>query len=121
LFGITNITQGILGYWTGLKLIAARKYYYAVLNGIVGYFGMFFILIYGWDGLGYDRFYYCRDMIPGNPAWAPGEGMKNGIVAATINYVTSGVGMILAIDGAYFAPPLIGLLHIWYKETIARE
>src|SRR3954469_17508410 len=48
-FGITNITQGILGFWVASRLLAAGRTYAAHLNWLMGYFGMFFILLYGWD------------------------------------------------------------------------
>lgn len=50
-FGITNITQGMLGYWVGLKLVRAGRWHAVNLNWMAGYFGMFFILVYGWESL----------------------------------------------------------------------
>src|SRR5436305_14014047 len=38
-FGITNITQGILGFWVGQRLLAAARDYAAQLDWIRGYFG----------------------------------------------------------------------------------
>src|SRR4051812_31150524 len=46
-FGITNITQGMLGFWIGQRLLRQGKDYLAHLNWLAGYFGMFFILLYG--------------------------------------------------------------------------
>src|SRR5215831_2221872 len=57
LFAITNITQGILGFWVAYRLIAAKKLYSAYLTIIAAYFAMFFILVHGWDGTGYQRFF----------------------------------------------------------------
>src|SRR4051812_39232963 len=45
-FGITNITQGIVGFWVGTLLIRRGNWHLAQLNWIAGYFGMFFILLY---------------------------------------------------------------------------
>ena len=58
LFSMTNVTQGILGYWLAYRLIRARNTYGAFLLTGIGYFCMFFILVHGWDGTGYQRFFY---------------------------------------------------------------
>jgi len=58
LFSLTNVTQGILGYWLAYRLIRARNTYGAFLLVVIGYFCMFFILVHGWDGTGYQRFFY---------------------------------------------------------------
>jgi hypothetical protein len=57
LFAITNVTQGILGYWLASRYIRKGKLYPANLLWIAGYFLMFFILVHGWDGTGYRRFF----------------------------------------------------------------
>ena len=57
LFAVTNITQGMLGFWVTYKLLAAGKRYTAFLQPLLGYFCMFFILVHGWDGKGYQRFF----------------------------------------------------------------
>jgi hypothetical protein len=117
-FGITNITQGILGFWIGQKLMAKRKYFVANLNWIFGYFGMFFILLYGWDGLGYDRFLYDRDMWPGAPAWVPGSsGAQANPFGAFTRHLASSVAMTLYIDGVYLLPPYFYLMCKWIKEA----
>jgi hypothetical protein len=57
IFAITNITQGMLGYWVAARLIRSGHRYAAFLQAGLGYFGMFFILVHGWDGRGYQRFF----------------------------------------------------------------
>ena len=59
LFCMTNITQGILGYWIASKLVSRGRLYWAHLQWIFGYIAMFFILVHGWDGTGYQRFFYA--------------------------------------------------------------
>jgi hypothetical protein len=44
LFVITNITQGILGFWVVSKLLMKKKKYMAFLQVALAYFIMFFIL-----------------------------------------------------------------------------
>lgn len=123
-FGITNVTQGMLGFWVGYRLMKAGRYYLANLNWMLGYFGMFFILVYGWDGLGYDRFFYDRDMLPGSPAWTPGAGTGGawgtGMLAAW-HFLTSGVAMTLYTDGVYLLPPFAFLMYRWYAEGLRAE
>lgn len=118
-FGITNVTQGILGFWTGLQLIRRGRWYLANLNWMLGYFGMFFILVYGWDGLGFDRFFYDRDALPGSPAWSPGAGATVATLASAVpRFLTSSVAMTLYIDGIYLLPPLFWLFSRWWREGL---
>lgn len=116
-FGITNVTQGMLGFWVGQRLLARGQNYAAQLNWIAGYFGMFFILLYGWDGLGYDRFLYDRDLLPGSPAWTPGAAtvQGGGVLPALWTFLQSGVATTLYIDGAYLLPPFF-----WLAARFAR-
>lgn len=123
-FGITNVTQGILGFWVGYKLLQKGKFYLANLNWMLGYFGMFFILVYGWDGLGYDRFFYDRDMVAGSPAWVPGVGTGGtigGTVVAAWHFLTSSVAMTLYLDGVYLLPPFAALMFVWHRAAVAER
>jgi len=61
IFGITNITQGIIGFWVAHKLIRSGKYFWAHAQWVFGYLAMFFILVHGWDGIGYRRFFTYTD------------------------------------------------------------
>ncbi|HSW13438.1 MAG TPA: hypothetical protein VLI06_11405 [Solimonas sp.] len=120
-FGLTNVTQGIVGFWTGLLLMRRGSVYLANLNWIAGYFGMFFILVYGWDGLGYDRFFYDRDQFAGAPAWTAGAGTGGtilGTVAAAWRFLFSGVALTLYIDGLLLIPPLAALMYLWHAEAL---
>lgn len=118
-FGITNITQGMLGFWVGQRLLASGGRYLAQLNWIAGYFGMFFILLYGWDGLGYDRFLYDRDLLPGSPAWTPGAATVagGGVGPALWHFLGSGVAQTLYIDGLYLLPPFFFLACRYAKQS----
>lgn len=112
-FGITNITQGILGFWITVQLFKKDHYYLAHLNWLAGYLGMFFILVYGWDGLGWDRFLYDRDMFSGSPAWHVGLGLT---VMERIAFLWSSVAMTLYIDGLILLPPLF-FLYYHFDQT----
>lgn len=114
-FGITNVTQGILGFWITSLLLQSKKYYLAHLNWIFGYFGMFFILLYGWDGFGYDRFLYDRDMF-GGEAWKPGAGYKD--FGSVISVFTTTVAMTLYIDGVFLIPPMLYYFGTWTAKSV---
>jgi hypothetical protein len=113
-FGVTNVTQGILGFLVGARLLAAGRDYAAQLNWMLGYFGMFFILLYGWDGLGYDRFLYDRDMF-GGVAWTPGAGLRAGP-----SFLVSTVARTLYLDGVYLLPFLLGTIGLWQRAEATR-
>ena len=115
-FGITNVTQGVLGFWVGAWLLSLGRRYLAQLNWMAGYFAMFFVLLYGWDGLGYDRFLYDRDMFDGMP-WSPGAGLQPG---AGAEFLVSTVARTLYLDGAYLLPALLGMVGLWQREESQR-
>jgi hypothetical protein len=76
LFAITNVTQGILGYWWASVYIRRRRLLAANLLWIAGYFCMFFILVHGWDGHGYVRF-FTRDLAHWDRMFDPATGAVN--------------------------------------------
>jgi hypothetical protein len=57
LFALTNVTQGVLGYLVVDWLLGRGRTYLAYLQVVAGYLGMFAILVHGWDGKGYQRFF----------------------------------------------------------------
>jgi len=61
IFCITNVTQGMLGFWVAHRFIKAGKFFWAHAQWILGYLAMFFILVHGWDGIGYRRFFTYTD------------------------------------------------------------
>lgn len=60
IFGITNVTQGLLGYWVTAKYIRAGKKRAARMQTIWSHAAMLFILAIGWDGTGWLRFTNTR-------------------------------------------------------------
>lgn len=123
-FGLTNITQGILGFWVGLKLLQKNREYLAHLNWLLGYYGMFVILLYGWDGLGYDRFLYDRDLIAGSAAWFPGAGVDGhwaGALDAIGRFLTSGVALTLYTDGLWLIPPFVLFFYDWVRRNGSQQ
>jgi hypothetical protein len=57
LFAITNVTQAVLGFWVVERLAVRGRQYLGLLAAWAGYFGMFFILVNGWDKTGWHRFF----------------------------------------------------------------
>jgi hypothetical protein len=128
-FGITNITQGMLGFAVGYWLLKNGRWYAAQMNWLLGYFGMFFILLYGWDGLGYDRFLYDRDMHAGSPAWTPMAGTGGGVIDALTQFLFTifnpqgnpTVAATLYTDGLWLIPPFALLLISWTRDGVLRD
>ena len=99
LFAITNITQGILGYKITEALLRRGASYAAYLQWLGGYFAMFFILVHGWDGTGYVRFFSAH------PDWI--EGWTWSVAAS---WFVSDVGLSLGAIGVVFVPWLLALM-----------
>lgn len=102
-----DILLAVLGYWVAAKLILSGRGYAAHLQWFAGYFAFFFVLIYGWDGTGWQRFTW--DPTVTGSLWAPGKTMMLG-------FVTSNVALTLyAMAAPTILPMLIGGYR-WLKE-----
>lgn len=104
-FAVTNVTQGILGFWVTYKLLMKKKRYLAALQTWVGYFLLFFILVHGWDGTGYQRFFsYTKlDFL----SWDSSR---------ISNWATSPVALTLYGMGVILIPWLLMVFSTWLKE-----
>jgi len=99
LFGITNITQGMLGFWVVYRLLRAGRWYLAFLQMPLGYFCMFFILVHGWDGAGYRRFFS-----PDRPAF------MNWSWWNALSFLVSDVAISLYVMGLILIPVLMAMM-----------
>lgn len=99
-FAVTNVTQGILGFWVGYLLVRRGKYYVAHANWMWAWILFWFILVCGWDCTGYQRFLYDAS-VHGGELWAPGQHM-----GATF-FWKSNVWWTLVAMAVFFAPVLI--------------
>lgn len=106
LFGLTNISQGILGYWVVWTLLKAGKNFLAYLQVPIGYFGMFFLLVHGWDGTGYQRFF--------SPTAA--DFQNNWTWETALRWLYSDVALTLYAMGFILIPVLIASLLKIEKE-----
>ncbi len=107
-FSITNVLDGIIAYYICHRFIKKGNYYYAGLQVILGYFIMFFILAHGWDGQGFDRFFYDR-AANNDVAWTAGAGEM-------FVWLTSSVAIALYVMGVLILPPMFYFAVKWMRE-----
>jgi hypothetical protein len=77
-FQVSMATQALLGFWVTNWLMQRGRPYLANLNWMAGLFLAGFIVMYGWDGLAWDRFLYDPEAAGGAP-WQPGAGRQMGL------------------------------------------
>jgi hypothetical protein len=102
LFAVTNVTQCVLGFWIVTRLVAAGRRYLAFLQMPLGYLGMFFILVHGWDGTGYRRFFS-----------ATAADFAEWRFTQVFAWLVSDVALTLYLMGVFLVPPLLYLLGNW--------
>jgi len=118
LFTLTNVTQGILGYWLAYLLIRKNNFYGAFLLTGLGYFCMFFILVHGWDGTGYQRFFYsCSDWGARQcvQLWAP-IGVSWNSALHWLSWLKSPVAVTLYAMGVVMLPVVFYWMSDWIKK-----
>ena len=109
LFGITNVTQGIIGYWVGWRLVRQQKFYQSHLNWMLAWVLFWFILVSGWDTTGYQRFLFDPGL-NGGELWSPGR--HNGWA-----FFTGPVCQSLVVMVVLFAPMLrLGIIKANDKD-----
>jgi hypothetical protein len=112
LFAMTNVSQGILGYWVTAKLIRAGRRYAALLQVGLGYFGMFFILVHGWDGRGYQRFFSADRAVfqswPHEPSFADALGRAGRWLTSPVALTLAGMSVIVVV--------LLWIMAAWLTE-----
>ncbi|WP_345651943.1 hypothetical protein [Streptomyces siamensis] len=110
LFAATNVSQGLLGYWVAARLIAAGRVYAAFLQAGVGYLGMFFILVHGWDGRGYQRFFSADRKT--FAAWPEHPGFGQALTRVG-DWLSSPVALTLYGMGAVLVPVMLKAIVSW--------
>ncbi|MGW1886064.1 hypothetical protein [Streptomyces sp. NPDC001970] len=113
LFAATNVSQGVLGYRVAARLIAAGRVYAAYLQAGVGYFGMFFILVHGWDGRGYQRFFSADRETFAHWPESPGLGEALSRVG---DWLVSPVALTLYGMGAVLVPVMLAMMASWLRS-----
>lgn len=110
IFTLTNVLDGVLAYYICHRFIKKGNYYYATMQVILGYFIMFFILAHGWDGWGFDRFFYDRS-VNNDVAWTAGSG-------DVFQFITSNVAITLYTMGVLILPPMFYFSIKWIREGL---
>lgn len=114
IFGVTNVLLGVLGFWVAWRFIQKGNFYMAHIQWLGGYFFMFFILLYGWDGTGWQRFLWDPTVNNGR-LWEPGLSMG-------FSFLTdSRVAYTLYCMGIFVIPFLIVPMAIWIREGLVNE
>lgn len=109
LFGFTNITQGILGFYVTTWYLKKKKKAWALAQPIWSHLAMFFILIVGWDGTGYERFFYA----------GTGEDWHNNVQFAFTDFFSSPIFYALLTLGVFFLPSYFGLMYYLSRKQAA--
>jgi hypothetical protein len=106
-FAATNVSQAILGFVVVERLLARGRAYAAYLQVVLAYLGMFFILVHGWDGEGYQRFFSPdkADYLTWNGDWTA--------------WLTSDVAVSLYVMGAVLIPVLLVTIARWTRAGYA--
>ena len=107
LFTATNTTQAIVGFLATRWLVERGRHRTACLQLVGAYFAMFFILVHGWDGTGYRRFFSATAADLAN--WGGADPLQH--VRA---WLTSDVALTLYGMGVVLVPLLLGLCVRWH-------
>lgn len=106
LFGVTNITQAVLGYYVTYTFIQKGKSFAAKMQPVWSHAAMFFILFVGWDGTGFLRFTHT----------GTSEEFAQGIRYPWVDFFTSPVAYTLYGMGVLLIPTYIMICRRWRSE-----
>jgi hypothetical protein len=102
LFALTNVTQGVLGFYVTARMIRAGKDRAAVWQPIWSHLAMLAILVFGWDGTGYRRFFYAGTGLE----WAVQKSFE------ISDFFSSPIFYALLILAVFFVPTYVGVIKI---------
>lgn len=103
-----TVLCAMLGFWVATALIRGGRLYAAFLQWVAGYFLMFFMVAYGWDGTGYQRYFSITRADFLNWSWDNARAWSASDVAVAVNVFT-----------VLMVPLLFYLLSSWFKEGYA--
>jgi len=112
LFTTTNTTQAIVGFLATRWLVERGRLRTACLQLVGAYFAVFFILVHGWDGTGYQRFFSATAADFAN--WEAAEPLQH-----VRSWLTSDVALTLYGMGVVLVPLLLGLCVRWHVAANA--
>lgn len=108
LFGVTNVTQGVLGYYVTWRLLRSGHDFAAKMQTVWSHAMMAAILVFGWDGSGFKRFSYSGNA----DEWA------NSVPYAWTQFFTSPVAFALIGLGLFLVPTYIYLVILFKKDDL---
>lgn len=108
LFAVTNITQGILGYYVVWRLLRAGNKGLAKFQAVWSHAAMLLILIFGWDGSGWRRFTYA----------GTGDDWRNNVALPWTQFFSSPVFHALLGMGVILVPTYFYLVRRWLAEPV---
>ncbi len=111
LWFVTNVTNAILAYAICWYFIKKGQDYKAHIQWIIGYFIFFFVLIYGWDGTGWQRFTWDATLMG---QWSMGSTMG-------LAWFGSNVAITLYILGVVFLTPYLYITTKWAAEGMRND
>jgi hypothetical protein len=111
LFSLTNITQGVLGFYFTWHFIRKGNKRAAWLQKIWSHAAMFFILVFGWDGSGYKRFFYA----------GTGEEWHAGKVYAITDFFSAEIFYTLVCMGVVLIPTYIWVIQKFRNESFRKN
>ncbi len=103
LFASTNSALGVLGYYVTYHLIRSERMLLAKLQVIGSHFCMFFILFFGWDGTGFQRFTYTGTY----------EEFISGVKKPWMDFFSSPVFYTLLVMALFLVPTYLYLVVKW--------
>jgi hypothetical protein len=103
IFSVTNVSQGVLGYYVTYRLLRKGKDRAALFQTIWSHLAMGFILIYGWDGSGWTRFTYS----------GTGDEWFSGVPYRWTQFFSSPVFFTLVVMGLILIPTYAYLVRSW--------
>jgi hypothetical protein len=107
LFAATNVALGILGFRVTQRLLVRDRIRAAVAQLLCAYAGFFFILVHGWDGAGYRRFFSAT---PADlRAWGTAPAGR-----LVTHWLGSGVALTLYGMGLVMIPVLLVMTARWH-------
>ncbi len=123
LWMVSNVVLPIIAYWWSFKLIKKGKEYEAMLLSLAGYVLFFFILFYGWDGTGYQRFFYDATGTVLAPTWGaarvpwtPGQ-----TIMTPWQWFGSNIAVTLYILGFIFLGPHFYICVKWAVNGLKQD
>jgi hypothetical protein len=111
LFGATNITQGVLGFYVTWRLLRSGKELAAKMQTVWSHVAMLLVLAVGWDGTAWKRFTYS----------GTGQDWAAGVELPWTGFFTSPVFYTLLGMSVFFVPSYVYLCLRWRGEQQAHS